>query len=77
MRFVVHGAGAIGGLIGGRLFESGQDVLLIARGAHGTAIAERGLLIEDPDRAVTLPVPVVVRPSEVAFGPDDVVILAT
>jgi len=77
MRFVVYGAGAIGGLIGGRLFESGQDVVLIARGAHGTAIAERGLLIEDPDRAVTLPVPVVVRPSEVAFGPDDVVILAT
>ena len=32
MRFVIYGAGAIGGVVGGRLFEAGHDVTLIARG---------------------------------------------
>ena len=32
MRFVILGAGAIGGVIGGRLAQHGHDVLLIARG---------------------------------------------
>ena len=34
MRFVVYGAGAIGGVLGGRLHEAGHEVVLIARGAH-------------------------------------------
>ena len=33
MRFVIVGAGAIGGVVGGRLAEHGHDVLLVARGA--------------------------------------------
>ena len=32
MRFVVLGAGAIGGAVGGRLFQQGFDVTLVARG---------------------------------------------
>ena len=32
MRFVVFGAGAIGGVVGARLFQHGADVTLIARG---------------------------------------------
>ena len=32
MRFVVYGAGAIGGVLGGRLHEAGHEVVLIARG---------------------------------------------
>ena len=35
MRFVVYGAGAIGGVVGGRLAQHGHDVLLI-RGATTT-----------------------------------------
>ena len=41
MRFVVYGAGGIGGVIGARLFEHGHDVVLIARGAHLEAIEAR------------------------------------
>ena len=37
-RYVVYGAGAIGGIIGARLFERGHDVTLIARGAHLDAL---------------------------------------
>ena len=39
MRYVVYGAGAIGGTIGGRLFQHGHDVVLIARGAHARGAA--------------------------------------
>lgn len=76
MRFVVVGAGAIGGLVGGRLAEHGHEVLLVARGAHGAAIAADGLLVRSPDREVSLRVPVVASPADVTFAADDVVLMA-
>jgi 2-dehydropantoate 2-reductase len=76
VRFVVYGAGAIGGVIGARLFQGDHDVTLIARGAHHDAIRDRGLRLETPDESVTLPIPVAARPDEVKFEPDDVVLLA-
>jgi 2-dehydropantoate 2-reductase len=75
MRFVVHGAGAVGGVIGARLFQHGHDVTLIARGAHYEAVRDRGLRLDTPDESVTLRVPVVDRPSAVDLRPDDVVLL--
>ena len=45
MRFAIYGAGAVGSVIAARLLESGEDVALIARGAHLEAIRERGLLV--------------------------------
>ena len=75
MRFVVYGAGAVGGVIGGRLFESGHEVVLIARGEHAEAIRAGGLLLESPDATTTLPVDVVDHPSAVTWRPDDVVLL--
>jgi 2-dehydropantoate 2-reductase len=39
MRFVVLGAGAIGGSVGALLARGGYDVVFIARGDHGDAIA--------------------------------------
>ena len=38
MKLIVFGAGAIGGLAGALMAEAGRDVVLIARGAHATAI---------------------------------------
>lgn len=77
MRFVIVGAGAVGGVVGARLFQSGHDVLLVARGAHGAAIAAGGLHLETPDERVVLAVPVVSDVAAVDFRPDDVVLLAT
>jgi 2-dehydropantoate 2-reductase len=76
MRFVVYGAGAIGGVIGGRLFEAGHDVTLVARGEHGRVLRERGLRLATPEGEVELPVPVVEHPSEATLRDDDVVLLA-
>ncbi|MDT0344912.1 ketopantoate reductase family protein [Streptomyces litchfieldiae] len=76
MRYIIIGAGAVGGAIGGRLFQHGHDVVLVARGAHGAALAERGLRLRTPDESLTLPVPVVDGPDAVTPRPDDVLILA-
>jgi 2-dehydropantoate 2-reductase len=74
-RFVVYGAGAIGGAIGGRLFERGEEVVLIARGAHREALAGEGLTLVDPERLRLLRIPVVGSPEEVDWREDDVVLL--
>jgi len=76
MRFVVIGAGAIGGVTGGRLHQHGHDVVLVARGAHHDAIRSRGLTIQCPTGEVTLDVPVVDRVDRLALGVNDVVLLA-
>jgi 2-dehydropantoate 2-reductase len=77
MRFVVLGAGAIGGVVGGRLAEHGHDVLLVARGAHYEAIRDNGLRIESPHEVTTLRIPVVDGPSGISWSGDDVLLLAT
>ena len=76
MRFVIYGAGAIGGVIGARLFQAGHEVILIARGAHYEAIFTGGLTIESADARVTLHIPVVRQPRAIAFSSEDVVLLA-
>ncbi len=77
MRYVIYGAGAIGGTLAGRLFEGGHDVVAIARGDHLAAIRQDGLTLADPDRTVTLPVPAVAHPGEAELTDGDVVVLAT
>jgi 2-dehydropantoate 2-reductase len=74
-RFIVYGAGAIGGTIGSRLFEHGHDVVLIARGAHREAIARAGLRFESPDGVLVQPIAVVGWPEEIDWREDDVVLL--
>ncbi|HMD44987.1 MAG TPA: 2-dehydropantoate 2-reductase [Acidimicrobiales bacterium] len=76
MRFVVVGAGAIGGVVGGRLHQAGHDVALVARGAHAEAMVRRGLVLESPSGTVTLPVAVARHPAEVDWGPASVVLLS-
>ena len=76
MRFIVMGAGAIGGVVGGRLAQHGHDVVLVARGAHRAAIAADGLLVRSPDDEVRVDVAVVGHPDEVRWSADDVVLLA-
>lgn len=77
MRFVVFGAGAIGGVVGACLHQSGHEVALIARGEHGRVIRELGLTFERPGSSVTLQIPVAPSPSEIEWGGEDVVLLAT
>ncbi len=45
MKICIYGAGAVGGLVAGRLAQSGHEVSVVARGAHLTAIRDKGLRI--------------------------------
>ncbi|HEX4672406.1 MAG TPA: 2-dehydropantoate 2-reductase [Solirubrobacteraceae bacterium] len=77
MRFVVFGAGAIGGVVGARLHQAGHPVSLIARGAHGEAIRQHGLTLTDPAGSSVLDIEAVGSPSELGWEGDEVVLLAT
>ncbi len=49
MKICIYGAGAVGGLVAGRLAQAGHDVSVVARGAQLTAIREKGLRIRSPE----------------------------
>jgi 2-dehydropantoate 2-reductase len=75
MRYIIYGAGAVGGVIGGRLFQDGQDVLLICRNEHLTIIQSQGLTLKTPNQTLQLPIPAVGHPTDIDFGEEDVVFL--
>ncbi|MGH9191865.1 MAG: ketopantoate reductase family protein [Acidimicrobiales bacterium] len=76
MRFIVYGAGAIGGAIGGRLSQAGHDVSLVARGDHLRVLQDDGLTLVSPDGSATLRLPAIGHPAEADLRDGDVVILA-
>jgi 2-dehydropantoate 2-reductase len=77
MRYVIFGAGGIGGVIGGRLAEHGHDVALVARGAHHDAIRDRGLLMRTPSGPVQVDVAVTDDVATLGLGAGDVVLVCT
>lgn len=77
VRYVIIGAGAIGGAIGGRLAQAGRDVVLVARGEHLAALQQRGLRLRTPTEDVTVPVRAVAGPDELTLAPDDVLVVTT
>ena len=76
MRFVVVGAGAIGGVVGGRLTQAGQDVVLVARGSTPMRWRVAGSTLRSPDGDQTIEVQVARSVGEIEWRPDDVVLLA-
>jgi len=76
MRYIIYGAGAIGGVVGGRLYGVGIETVLICRGAHLQAIRERGLTLREPEGTRELKVPTVAHPRELTFAAGDVVVLS-
>lgn len=75
MRFVIYGAGGIGGTIGARLHQQGADVVFIARGEHGEVMQSRGLRLVAPEGETQLKIPVVQHPRELRLGAEDSVLL--
>ncbi len=76
-RYVVIGAGAIGGAIGTRLHQSGRAAVLVARGPHLQALREHGMRLRAPGEDVRVPVSVVGSPVEVTLSEQDVLVFAT
>src|ERR1700735_5148996 len=72
MRYVVYGAGAIGGSIGGALLSAGYDVVMIARGTHLDVMKSDGLIVRSPDGEVRHRVRAFADPLDAGIGADDV-----
>jgi hypothetical protein len=77
VRYIIIGAGAVGGTIGGCLAQGGHEVVLVARGAHLDALREGGLRFGTPSGTDVLPIPAVGGPGELDLRPDDVLMVAT
>lgn len=75
MRFIVYGAGAIGGTMAARLALSGFDVAAIARGPHLEAMRSAGLRLNRPSGPEVAHFPCHAGPEEIAFDPDDIVLV--
>lgn len=76
MRIAIVGAGGIGGFYAAKLAQAGEEVVLIARGAHLAAIRQHGLRVEGLDPAVPpLRLEASDDPAEVA--PVDVALICT
>ncbi len=76
MRFVVVGAGAVGGVVGGLLSRHGHDVAFVARGGHGATIAERGLTVRSPTGEWVVETTVAPTLGELGIHDGDVVLIA-
>jgi 2-dehydropantoate 2-reductase len=72
MRICVFGAGAIGGNFAARLAEAGNEVSVVARGAHLEAIKAKGLTLIAGDKRIVAKVRASDRPAD--LGPQDAVI---
>jgi 2-dehydropantoate 2-reductase len=49
MRYLIAGAGAIGGYLGARMAQAGYDVTLFARGPHLHAMQEKGVQVKSAE----------------------------
>lgn len=75
MKICVVGAGSIGGLLGVRLYNLGEDVTLIARGPHLEAIRQDGLKLLMNDGTAEIAAGVKATADMKDLGPQDLVIL--
>lgn len=67
MKVCIVGAGAIGGWLGARLAASGNEVSLVARGAHLAALRARGLTLVSKEGSRTFALRASDRPEELGL----------
>jgi 2-dehydropantoate 2-reductase len=76
-RYVIVGAGAIGGTVGGVLTRAGIPTVLVARGRHAETLESAGLMLRTPDGIFHTPVTAVAAAEELRLTPDDVLVFTT
>lgn len=76
VRYVIVGAGAVGGVLGARLHAAGRDVTLVARGEHGSMLQRAGLRLLTPYGTEVHHIPTVANVAESGLRQGDVLILA-
>lgn len=76
MRFIVYGAGAIGSTVGGHLYRTNHEVILVGNPEHVDRIHQSGLRLVTPVETYVLRIPACKTAEElVPFRGDDVLLL--
>ena len=73
MKICVYGAGAVGGHVAARLAAAGNEVCVVARGAHLAAIRKNGLKLIRGDETIVSRVSASDKPAD--LGPQDFVLV--
>ena len=76
-RYVIIGAGAIGGTVGGLLARAGIPAVLAARGRPAEVLEADGLTMRTPDGVFRTAVTTVSRTEDLELTADDVLVFAT
>ncbi|MDQ6626843.1 MAG: 2-dehydropantoate 2-reductase [Pseudomonadota bacterium] len=74
MRYLIVGAGALGGYFGGRLLDAGCDVTFLLRPGRAAALARTGLVIKSPRGDLRVAAPPFVLAESIASTFDVVVV---
>jgi 2-dehydropantoate 2-reductase len=76
-RYVIIGAGAIGGAVGAVLARARIPTVLVARGRHAEILAAEGLTLRTPDGTFHTPVTAVSGAEHLRLTPHDVLVFTT
>jgi len=74
MRYLVVGAGALGGYFGARLLDAGSDVTFLLRPARAAALARTGLVVKSRFGDLSIPSPPFVLAEDIASAYDVVIV---
>ena len=74
MRYLVVGAGALGGYFGARLIEAGHDVTFLLRPGRAKALQASGLVVKSRFGDLSLPTPPFVLAADIASTWDVVIV---
>ncbi|BAX90279.1 ketopantoate reductase family protein [Mycobacterium shigaense] len=76
-RYVIVGAGAIGGTVGAMLARAEVPTVLVARGRHAEVLAATGITLRTPDDTYPIAVTAVASPEDVRLTDRDVLVFTT
>jgi 2-dehydropantoate 2-reductase len=76
-RYVIIGAGAIGGTVGAMLARAGTPTVLVARGRHAEVLATAGITLRTPDGTFRTPVSAASAAEQVQLTDRDVLVFTT
>jgi len=76
-RYVIIGAGAVGGTVGAVLTRAATPTVLVARGRHAEVLATAGMTLRTPDGTFRTPVTTASRAEHVRLTHRDVLVFAT
>lgn len=74
MRYLILGAGALGGYFGGRMLEAGLDTTFLVREHRAAVLARRGLRIASPHGDIQIDKPPLVQADSLKAGYDTIIL---